>query len=381
MCGSVTVTGPPAAIWRWKVGMTLPRLPSTLPKRTAQKAAPSGARSSSSAPPSASSHPSRSRGAPPCRSRRTRIAASRPQPPLEHVSGAQHVGRDRLDDVRLEDRDVLVGRRVEHDIGLPACERVHHGLAIGDVDQDLLDLAVGEVVADASCRWVSSWSSMTRTSGPKPDTCRQISDPMDPPAPVTRTRRPSSAFLTAAKSVTTSRRPRRSSIRGSRADRTDGCGRNRSRCRRCPSGPGRSSSRSRRPRWPGHNARRSTSRGWEWPAAPAGSATSRSPRVCRRSIRRPDAHEREPVRALVVVDDGDREHAAAGLRDMPRMTARSSILAADHSHPDAHASVGPLPAEQARMEAQEPDAEHRQRAAERDHLSGTRVRWHPKPMG
>ncbi len=34
--GSVTVTGPPSAIWRMKVGMTDPRLPSTLPKRTAQ---------------------------------------------------------------------------------------------------------------------------------------------------------------------------------------------------------------------------------------------------------------------------------------------------------------------------------------------------------
>ena len=32
----VTVTGPPAAIWRRNVGMTDPLLPSTLPKRTAQ---------------------------------------------------------------------------------------------------------------------------------------------------------------------------------------------------------------------------------------------------------------------------------------------------------------------------------------------------------
>ena len=31
MRGSVTVTGPPDAIWRWNVGMTLPRLPMTLP--------------------------------------------------------------------------------------------------------------------------------------------------------------------------------------------------------------------------------------------------------------------------------------------------------------------------------------------------------------
>ena len=34
--GSVTVTGPPDLIWRAKVGMTLPRLPSTLPNLTAQ---------------------------------------------------------------------------------------------------------------------------------------------------------------------------------------------------------------------------------------------------------------------------------------------------------------------------------------------------------
>ena len=33
---SVTVTGPPLAICRAKVGITLPRLPRTLPKRTAQ---------------------------------------------------------------------------------------------------------------------------------------------------------------------------------------------------------------------------------------------------------------------------------------------------------------------------------------------------------
>ena len=33
----VTVTGPPCAIWRWNVGTTLPLVPSTLPKRTAEK--------------------------------------------------------------------------------------------------------------------------------------------------------------------------------------------------------------------------------------------------------------------------------------------------------------------------------------------------------
>ena len=35
MSGSVTVTGPPAAIWRRKIGTTEPEEPSTLPKRTA----------------------------------------------------------------------------------------------------------------------------------------------------------------------------------------------------------------------------------------------------------------------------------------------------------------------------------------------------------
>ena len=40
MSGCVMVTGPPALIWRRKVGTTLPRLPSTLPKRTLTKLRP-----------------------------------------------------------------------------------------------------------------------------------------------------------------------------------------------------------------------------------------------------------------------------------------------------------------------------------------------------
>ncbi len=51
---SVTVTGPPRAIWRRKIGTTLPEEPSTLPKRTAlytvpgqRAAAPSSASSAS----------------------------------------------------------------------------------------------------------------------------------------------------------------------------------------------------------------------------------------------------------------------------------------------------------------------------------------------
>ena len=40
MRGSVTVTGPPAAIWRRKIGTTEPEEPSTLPKRTVAKRVP-----------------------------------------------------------------------------------------------------------------------------------------------------------------------------------------------------------------------------------------------------------------------------------------------------------------------------------------------------
>ena len=35
--GWVSVTGPPCAIWRRKIGITQPEEPSTLPKRTATK--------------------------------------------------------------------------------------------------------------------------------------------------------------------------------------------------------------------------------------------------------------------------------------------------------------------------------------------------------
>ena len=52
MRGSVTVTGPPSEICRANVGMTLPRLPSTLPKRTEHQREPAGAMSSTSCSPS-----------------------------------------------------------------------------------------------------------------------------------------------------------------------------------------------------------------------------------------------------------------------------------------------------------------------------------------
>ena len=47
--GSLTVTGPPSAIWRWKSGTTEPEEPITLPKRTVTSRRPSAAGESASA--------------------------------------------------------------------------------------------------------------------------------------------------------------------------------------------------------------------------------------------------------------------------------------------------------------------------------------------
>ena len=46
---------------------------------------------------------------------------------LHHVQGAEDVGRGRFDRVVLENRDVLVGGRVEHHIGAEPLEGVDDG--------------------------------------------------------------------------------------------------------------------------------------------------------------------------------------------------------------------------------------------------------------
>ena len=78
-------------------------------------------------------------------------------------------------------------------------------------------------VAAVSCRCVSSRSSSRSWPGLNLATWRAISEPIDPPAPVMRTRRPARECSTASRSVETEVRPRRSSICGSRAWRTATC--------------------------------------------------------------------------------------------------------------------------------------------------------------
>ena len=75
----------------------------------------------------------------------------------------------------------------------------------------------------ASCRCVSSWSSITSRSGSSAATCLAMTEPIDPPAPVTRTLRPRIRSRTGAGSSWTWARPRRSSIPRSRTSRSDRC--------------------------------------------------------------------------------------------------------------------------------------------------------------
>ncbi len=63
-----------------------------------------------------------------------------------------------------------------------------------------------------SWRWVSSWSSSTSCAGPNSATWRAISEPIQPPPPVTSTRRPCSSWRTGSRSMSTCSRPSRSSM-------------------------------------------------------------------------------------------------------------------------------------------------------------------------
>ena len=65
-------------------------------------------------------------------------------------------------------------------------------------------------------RFDSSWSSMTRRSGPKPFTWRHSSLPIEPPAPVTRTRAPRIVASTSGETTCISGRPMRAPISSER---------------------------------------------------------------------------------------------------------------------------------------------------------------------
>ena len=124
-------TGPPRSICFLNVGTTLPRLPSTLPKRTTTNALPVA-----------------------CEAARTSVSAIRFEAPItldgltalsleistsaprirrargvDDVLGAEHVVRDRLLEVLFHQRHVLVGGRMEDDLRPDVIEHPEHPAA------------------------------------------------------------------------------------------------------------------------------------------------------------------------------------------------------------------------------------------------------------
>ncbi len=146
ICGSVTVTGPPAAICRLKVGMTLPLLPRTLPKRTAQYCLPSGAYANSNCSPTRLVAPMTLAGATALSvDMKTKCSAWNSRSSFKDVLRAEDVRRHRLDNVGLENRHVLMRGCVEDDLGLPAREHLEHGVSMRDVGENLFTFAVGQL--------------------------------------------------------------------------------------------------------------------------------------------------------------------------------------------------------------------------------------------
>ena len=125
------MTGPPAAIWRRKIGTTEPEDPSTLPKRTLAKRV-SGKRASAAS----TAHSASALEAPmtvagsTALSVETRTKVRTPESPgdARHHARGERVVAHRLDRVALHQPDVLVGGGVEDDGGAVLGEDLAHPL-------------------------------------------------------------------------------------------------------------------------------------------------------------------------------------------------------------------------------------------------------------
>ncbi len=197
-----------------------------------------------------------------------------------------------------------------------------------------------------SCRWVSSWSRSSSWAGLNSATCRAISEPIDPPAPVMRTRWPARDRRTALRSVLTVVRPRRSSMRGSRAWRigavcslpaADVADRGQD----LHGHPGRLG----RAQGPVHQLGRGVGDGQQHLLD--GVAIGRGGDVLD-AAHDGDADQRQPVAAAVVVEDRHRDEA--GHRGAQHLAdgLGSGVAAADDRHPQAHAVGAALPGEEPR---------------------------------
>ena len=132
------------------------------------------------------------------------------------VEGAEDVGGDGLQGVRFEQVARACGRRRGRRPRGWYRAKTSKTAARSVMSMRACSQGTGRNAA-ASWRWVSSWSRSTTSAGSKLATWREISEPMEPPAPVISTRLPASERRTASRSVATWVRPRRSSMRGSRA--------------------------------------------------------------------------------------------------------------------------------------------------------------------
>ena len=134
---------------------------------------------------------------------------------VDEVLRAPDVGLHRLARVVLQQRDVLVRGGVEHDLRAVHGEHAVHQAALADVAEDLHGVAVPR---SPPCR--AGGSRRGRAAAARTAThwatWRAISEPIEPPAPVMRTRLPRRSAVTAARSVETCVRPSRSSMRRSR---------------------------------------------------------------------------------------------------------------------------------------------------------------------
>src|SRR3954468_14301890 len=140
MRSSVTVTGPPSAIWRRKIGTTEPDEPSTLPNRTVAKhvCVKRCAAAPTAHPPPLDGFPGDPLRPPHPRRRLAGLVGRDEHDPRDarlarharHQARRERVVAHRLDRVELHQRDVLVRRRVEDDRRSVLGEDLAHPLAL-----------------------------------------------------------------------------------------------------------------------------------------------------------------------------------------------------------------------------------------------------------
>ena len=110
------------------------------------------------------------------------------------MQGAYHVVENALGDVVLDDRHMLVGRRMVDGIDLPGTHHVHQAFGIAHRTEDRQQVHRKRLALDPTLQFLmdavglySLCSNRISTLGEQLMICRQSSEPIEPPAPVTIT--------------------------------------------------------------------------------------------------------------------------------------------------------------------------------------------------